>query len=254
MKLKIPELVNQLINLSDIVICVLDARFVSDTRNLHLESVIKSQNKKILYVLNKADLARHIDRKELENLFPRVVVSCKTRMGTNELRDRIKILSKQLGKTPAHIGVIGYPNTGKSSVINLMLGRKEIAKTSPESGFTRGIQSLKFADGIYLLDSPGIIPPTERFTELIKLAKIGVSTFDRAKDPDIVVHELMKQHPGLFESFYSIDAKGDSDLLLEEFGKKNGMLLKKGVIDIERAARIMLRDWQDGIIRKGKKS
>jgi len=250
MKRTIPETVNHLIASSDIIICVLDARFISETRNPYLESVIKSQNKKIVYVLNKADLARDIPSIDIS---PYVLVSCKTRRGVSELRDRIKIMAKQLGKTPVNIGVIGYPNTGKSSVINLMLGRKEIARTSPEAGLTRGIQKLRLSDGIYLLDSPGIIPPTERFSELVKLAKIGASTFDRAKDPDVAVHELMKQHPGLFERFYNIGAKGDMEMLLEELGRKRGMLLKKGVIDIERVSRMILKDWQKGNIKARKK-
>jgi len=253
MKRTIPEAVNHVIQSSDIVLCILDARFILETRNPYLESMIKAQNKKIIYILNKADLARNINQKELDNISPAVLVSCKTRKGVNELRDRIKIISKQLKKnSPVYIGVIGYPNTGKSSVINLILGRKEIARTSPEAGFTKGIQSLRLSEDIYLLDSPGIIPPTEIFTDLVKLAKIGVRTFDRAKDPDVVVHELMKQHQGLFERFYRIDAKGDSEMLLEELGRKNGMLLKKGAIDVERAARMILKDWQKGNIKPGK--
>jgi hypothetical protein len=254
MKRTIPEAVNHVITSSDIILCVLDSRFISETRNLYLESVIKAQNKKLIYVLNKADLTRDVDQKDIDNLSPKVIVSCKTRRGTKDLRNRIKIISKQLGKTsPVYIGVIGYPNTGKSSVINLILGRKEIAKTSPEAGFTKGIQSLKLSENIYLLDSPGIIPPTERFAELVKLAKIGASTFDKTKDPDVAVHEIMKQHPGLFEKFYGIDAKGNSEMLLEEIGRKRGMVLKKGEIDVERAARMILKDWQKGNIRAGKK-
>ena len=250
MKQTIPEAVNHVITSSDIVLCVLDARFISETRNLYLESRIKAQNKKIIYVLNKADLVRNIDQKELDNLSPNVIVSCKTRNGVNELRGRIKIISRQLKKTsPVYIGVIGYPNTGKSSVINLILGKKEIAKTSSVSGFTKGVQLLKLSEGIYLFDSPGIIPATERFTELVKLAKIGVKTFDRTENPDLFVHELMKQYPGLFEKFYKIDAKGDSEKLMEEFGRKKCMLLKKGEIDVERAARMILKDWQIGKIK-----
>ena len=250
MKLTIFEAVNHVITSSDIVLCVLDSRFISETRNLYLESVIKAQNKKIIYILNKADLTRNINQKELDNISPYVIVSCKTRRGARELRDRIKIISRQLKKTsPVYIGVIGYPNTGKSSVINLILGRKEIARTSPESGFTRGIQSLRLSESVYLLDSPGIIPLAEMSTEIVKLAKIGVSTFDRAKDPGLVVYELMKQHPGLFEKFYGIYTQGDSEMLLEELGRKNGMLLKKGEIDVERAARVILKDWQKGNIK-----
>jgi ribosome biogenesis GTPase A len=245
----VPELLDNVIKSSDIVLCVLDARFINETRNLYLESMIKTQNKKIIYIFNKADLAPRIEKKYLDELSPNVIVSCRTRKGASDLRQGIRIIAGRLNKTPVYIGVIGYPNTGKSSVINLIIGRKEVAKTSAVSGYTRGIQSLKLREGVYLLDSPGIIPQTEMNKEAIKLAKIGVITFDMTKDPSLVVYELMKEHPGLFEKFYGIDAKGDLEMLLEELGRKNGMLLKKGEINVEQAARMILKDWQKGNIK-----
>jgi len=250
MKRTVPESVNYVITNSDIVLCVLDARFISETRNLYIEEKIKEMNKKIIYVINKIDLVLKIDQKEFDKFSPNILVSCLTRRGVHELRTKIKIIAKQLEKdSNVYIGVVGYPNTGKSSVINLILGKREIAKTSSVSGFTKGVQLLKLSEGIYLFDSPGIIPATERFTELVKLAKIGVKTFDRTENPDLFVHELMKQYPGLFEKFYKIDAKGDSEKLMEEFGRKKCMLLKKGEIDVERAARMILKDWQKGKIK-----
>jgi hypothetical protein len=250
MKRTVLDSINLVIDGSDIVICVLDARFIEQTRNYEVERKIKDQNKKIIYVLNKADLAGHIEQKELNKLSPNVIVSCLTRRGVNELRNKIKILAKQLKKdSNIFIGVIGYPNTGKSSVINLIIGRKEVAKTSPVSGFTKGVQTLKLSDKIYLLDSPGIIPADERFTALTKLATIGVKTYDMAEDPDLIVHELMQQHPGVFEKFYKIEANGDSQKLIEEFGKRKGFFFKRFTIDTDRAARMILRDWQHGKIR-----
>jgi len=250
MKQTIPNAVNYVIELSDIVLCILDARFIEETRNYETEAKIKEfQHKRIIYVLNKADLAGHIEQKELNKLSPNVLVSCKTRRGVNELRNKIKIIGRQMDKKPIYVGVIGYPNTGKSSIINLILGRKEIAKISPESGFTKGVQKLKLSEDVYLLDSPGIIPATERFNELVKLAKIGVKTYDRTDDPELVVHELMKLHPGLFEEFYKIDAKGGSEIILEELGRKRGILMKGGIVDADRTARVILRDWQKGRIK-----
>ena len=250
MKSKISDAVTKVISGSDLVLCVLDARYIYDTRNAPIENKIKEQNKKVLYVLNKADLVQNIDQKELNKLYPRVLVSCLTRKGVNELRSRIKIICRTISKEPPfYIGVVGYPNTGKSSVINLIIGRKDVAKTSPQSGFTKGIQSLKLSDEIYLLDSPGIIPESERFSEITKLAKIGVKTFDNVQDPDMVVYELMKLNPGVFEKFYEIDAKGDSEKLIDELGKKRNLLLTRYRIDTDRAARMILRDWQKGLIK-----
>jgi hypothetical protein len=252
MKRTIPDSVNLVIDGSDIVLCILDARFIEETRNYETERKIKEQNKKIIYVINKADLAGHIEQKELNKLYPNVVISCTTRRGVSELRNKIKIIAKQIKKEKdanMFIGVVGYPNTGKSSVINLIIGRKEVAKTSSVSGFTKGIQTLKVSDKLYLLDSPGIIPGDERFTELTKLATIGVKTYDRAEDPDLIVHELMKQHPGIFEKFYKIDAEGDSEKLIELLGRKRLVLGKGGIVDVDKVSRMILRDWQKSKIR-----
>ena len=250
-KLTLLESVNSVLDSSDIILCVLDARFIEETRNYEIEKKIKEMNKKMIYVVNKSDLTGGIGQKELSNLYPNVVVvSCTKRIGVNELRNKIRMLAKQIKKeSSVFIGVIGYPNTGKSSVINLVLGRKEIAKTSPVPGFTKGVQKLKLATNLYLLDSPGIIPADERFANLTKLAMIGVKSFDMAKDPDLVVYDLMQKHPLLFEGFYHIDAAGDSEKLIEILGRRRNILMKKGKIDVDRVSRMILRDWQKGYIK-----
>ena len=249
MRLKFQESIEQVIENADIILYVLDARFIAETRNPKIEANIKDRGKKIIYVINKADLAGHINQNELNQLPFNVLVSCDTRRGVNELRTKIKILSKQVKREQIFIGVIGYPNTGKSSVINLVLGRKEIAKTSSESGFTKGVQKLKIAENVYFLDSPGIIPEDERFGSLLKLAQIGVKTYDKVDDPGLIVYELMKKYPGVFEKFYRIDAKGDSEKLIQEFGRKKGFLLKRYGVDEDRTARAILKDWQKGHIK-----
>jgi len=246
----VPDAVNRVIGSADIILYILDARFIEETRNYNIEQNIKLQNKKIIYVINKSDLTHKVDQNILNKLSPNVVVSCKTRRGVNELRNKIKIISRQLKKEPPiRIGSIGYPNTGKSSVINLVLGRKEVARTSPESGFTKGVMSLKLSKGVYLLDSPGIIPADERIDGLQKLAQIGVRTYDKVDDPGLIVHELMKKYPGVFEKFYGIDANGDVEKLIQEVGRKKSLLLKHNLVDEDRTARVILKDWQKGRIK-----
>ena len=61
-KQTIPEAVSQVIRNSNIVLCVLDARYLSETRNLYIEEKIREMNKKIIYVLNKSDLAFNIEQ------------------------------------------------------------------------------------------------------------------------------------------------------------------------------------------------
>ncbi len=284
-----PSLAKEVIIASDIVLEILDARFIKETRNSMMENFAKEHGKLLIYVLNKADLVKHQEIENsgiLEELHPHVFLSCVSHHGRRQLRDEIKIQSKKFKKSKkkteepekdsdhehieihkqgrgyqkffkvgqqVHVGVIGYPNVGKSSIINMLTGRGA-ARTSPKAGFTRGIQKVKLADGIILLDTPGVMSDEDaaasQSLHLKKHAMIGVRTYDSTKNPEFVVAEIMQDNPGLFESHYRIDANGDSEVLIEELGKKRKFLVKGGAIDTDRTARIILKEWQSGKIRK----
>ena len=255
-----PKMVKEVIETSDIILEVLDARFLKETRNAQLEKIISEAGKKIIYIINKVDLVdSNIKEKvELLELMPYVLMSCKNRIGVAELRNRIKIEVKRLklketkGFERAQVGIIGYPNTGKSSLLNILAGGKP-ARKSPQAGFTRGIQKVRLSKGILLLDTPGVIPEDEYspigLRELKKHAKIGVRTYDKMKNPEFVLADLMRQNKGLFEKFYGVEANGDSEILINEIGKKRNFLKKGGIIDSDRAARAILKDWQEGKIK-----
>ncbi len=247
---KYPLLIQKIIQDSDIILEILDARFPEETRNPEIEKQIKKQNKSLVYVLNKSDLAA----KKLFEIYPKVFVSCKERRGIKQLRELIKIISKKIHKDSDGkilVGIIGYPNTGKSSLINLLIG-KSSAGVGSEAGFTKGIQKLKLDENILLLDSPGVIPERQySHTEKEKIAKqtiFGGRSFSQVKDPEFVVAKLITAYPQVLEKFYNIPADGDSEILIEEFGRKKGFLKKGGFVDEDRTARFILRDWQTGEI------
>lgn len=254
-----PEIVKKVISQSDIILQVMDIRFLKDTRNKELEKEIKSHGKKIIFVINKIDTVneKDIDKKDLSRLYPYVLVSCTLRKGIKKLRERIKILATRLkGRAQKYgrinVGVIGYPNTGKSSLINLLTG-KSSAKTGAEAGFTKGMQKLRLSSGITLLDSPGTISAGE-YSEFKKDAianyvKVGARSYSQTKDPEMAVMNIMKEFPGVLEKFYNIDAQGNSEALIEELGRKKGFLKKANQVDEDRIARYILREWQEGKIR-----
>ncbi len=253
-KQPMPKLAKNVIRISDIVLEVLDARYIEETRNKEIEKFIKEQGKFLIYVLNKADLVNLSEIKqniEFSKLTPYVFFSCKTKIGRKKLRDMIKIEVKRLKvkHKKAHVGVVGYPNTGKSSLINLLSGRRA-AGTATEAGFTKGISKIRFNKDIIILDTPGVISEMENANisrgDLKKEAKIGVRTYDKVKEPDFVVSRLMLENPGLFEKFYGIDANGDAEVLLEQLGRKKGFLAKGNNVDIDKTARYVLKDWQEG--------
>jgi hypothetical protein len=256
---KIPDMIKKLVGISDIILEVLDARFVDDTRNKEIEDMIKKHGKKIIYVLNKSDLLdkpkiKQLKQKlEVENMLPYAFVSSTLRKGKRELLGRIKAQVKKLapGYERKQVGVIGYPNTGKSSLINYLTGRSSAA-TSARAGFTKGIQKIRLTKEILMIDSPGNIPEKKySHRELGKIAAhtlVGARGYSEVKDPEFIVNHIIKQYPGVLEKYYSVHAK-DFDDFLEQVGKKKNFLLKGGVVDSDRTARFILREWQEGKIK-----
>lgn len=247
----VPLIIDKVIAEADIVLEVLDSRFIEKTRNPEMEKKIKN----LIYVFNKSDLVNINKIKlkvELEELKPNVFFSSKQKKGYLDLKKLIKIKSKRLKKEQINIGIVGYPNTGKSSLINF-LSKKSAVKTSSEAGYTKGMQKIKLSKGLYLIDTPGIIPILEKSStkikDLVKHQQIGAVTWDKTKNPDLVIDRLMKEYPGLLEKYYKIDAKMDSEFLIETLGKKLNYLKKGNLIDDIRTAKKILKDWQEGKIR-----
>jgi ribosome biogenesis GTPase A len=249
---KYPFIAKKIIDDSDIVLEILDARFPKETRNEKFEEEIKKRDKRIIYVLNKADL---VDKNNLylpQGLFPYVFVSSTLRKGIKNLRDRIKREAKGVNKEKITVGIIGYPNTGKSSVINSLIG-KSSAGVGSDAGFTKSMQKIKLSENIVLLDSPGIIPEKEYSTqdrEKIALnAKLGARSYSQIKEPELVVAKLIKDYPDVLEKFYKIGANGDSEILIEKLGKRKGFLKKGGEVNEDTTARLIIKDWQTGKIK-----
>ena len=93
--------VNEVIRRSDVLIQVLDARFPEETRNKEVELKVLTSGKRLIYVVNKSDLAG-------DKHFPKsyVVLSSRTRRGLRSLRERIMIEAKHLDKSMVFVGVL----------------------------------------------------------------------------------------------------------------------------------------------------
>jgi len=254
---KYPDLLSNIVETSDIILQILDARFIEETRNKDVEEAIQKKGRKILYVLNKADLVDKdkIKKSGLNQIRPYVFISSIKRTGGKELRDKIKYLSKTITRINPEervaVGVIGYPNTGKSSVINLLIG-KASAKTGSKAGFTKGVQKLRLSKDIILIDSPGVIPEKEYSNvDQLKMSQhtmVGARDYNKIKDPEITISKLIQIYQKPIEDFYNIKIK-DTEDLIEHVGRKKNILKKGNEVNSDQVARKIIKDWQEGKIK-----
>ncbi len=224
--------VNGVISEADIILHIVDARNVNETRNKEIENKVKK--KVLIYVINKCDLVdKDILEREKKELKNSVFVSSTEYHGMRKLKEKIIIAGKRLGIEKPRVGVLGYPNVGKSSVINALKG-KGSARTSSQSGFTKGKQDIA-AKKFTLIDTPGVIPYKEEESALN-----GSIDFSKVKEPEVAVYDLMEKFPDLLK-FYKVED-------LDELAIKKNFLKKKAEPDSNRAARFILKEWQEGKI------
>ena len=269
------KVVEQIIRESDIVLEVLDSRAVESSRNEELERLIKKIGRPVILVVNKADL---VSRRELEasidklNRLERkdvVYLSVKRKNTVRNLINKIKKTFDKYGKRSSieyskkrgtHreakaeivIGVVGYPNVGKSSIINALSFKKK-AKVTVKAGTTHGAHWISAGDMIKFIDTPGVIPL--KYMDRTKLDLIGARETDKIKDKGIVAMKIiemfLEKNKGIFEKRYNfkIEEGKTAYEILEELGRAKGHLNKGGVVDEDRTSNLIIRDWQRGKLK-----
>lgn len=141
--------------------------------------------------------------------------------------------------------MIGYPNTGKSSIINT-LRKKKVCTTAPIPGETKVWQYVTLMKRIYLIDCPGIVPPNANDTDADLLLR-GVVRVERTENPEQYVAAALakckKQH---VERTYELSGYTDATDFLEQLARKGGRLLKGGEADLDGVAKMVLTDFLRG--------
>ncbi len=248
--------------LCDGVICVLDARAPVATLNKNLKKIFGE--KPVLYLLNKGDLA---DGKadgflRLIEDTGRLCVRCNATDGNAKraiLQKLEKIVKEKKERAEAkgltrtfRFMVAGIPNTGKSTVVNLLGGQKR-AKTGDKAGVTRDVRWLK-CGGFDLLDTPGTMPPSFENQTLAKhLAYIG-SVNDDILDMDDIAFELLgelaEKYPETLTERYGITDFSEKLGMYETLCKRRGFMLRGGEYDYERGAKALIDDFRKGRLGK----
>ena len=170
------------------------------------------------------------------------------------------------------VGFIGYPNTGKSSIINT-LRKKKVCTTAPIPGETKVWQYITLMKRIYLIDCPGIVPPsvTDGPVDLLMRGVVRVEGVEApAQYVPAVLERCERRHlertygaKGWCASSSSASSGEDggneramtererieeSIRFLDLLARKGGRLLKGGEADLDGVAKMVLNDFLRGKI------
>ncbi|KAF8949765.1 Guanine nucleotide-binding protein-like 3, partial [Entomortierella lignicola] len=267
---------------ADVILEVLDARDPLGCRTRQIERLImdSGKDKRIILVLNKIDLAprENVESwlKYLRNEYPTIAFKASTQnqrsnlgqsnIGTDLASEDMLTSSECLGadqlvkllknycrnaniKTAITVGVIGYPNVGKSSVIN-SLKRSKVCGVGSTPGFTKVAQEISLDKNIKLLDCPGIVfskgDNGETPAELLLRNCVKVELLEDPISPvELIVGRCQKAQ--LME-MYGVPLFEDVNDFLVHLARQRGKLKRGGIPDIFSAARSILNDWNSGKI------
>jgi len=183
----------KVLDCSDVVVEVLDARDPLGTRSRHVEDHLRkdARHKHLIFVLNKCDLVpvwvtrRWVD--VLSREYPTLAfhASVNNPFGKGSLISLLRQFSQlHKEKKQISVGFIGYPNVGKSSVINT-LKKKMVCKAAPVPGETKVWQYITLMRRVFLIDCPGVVPPTDESECEIVLK--GVTRSERLPSPEVSI-------------------------------------------------------------------
>jgi len=243
----------KVIDSSDIVIQVLDARDPMGTRCRQVEQYLKKEkgHKHLFFVLNKVDLIpTWITQRWIKTLsaeYPTLAFrsSLTHPFGKGSLINLLRQFGKlHSDKQQISVGFIGYPNVGKSSVINTLRSKK-VCKVAPLAGETKVWQYITLMKRIFLIDCPGVVFPTGE-TDVEKVLK-GVVQVEKLKTPeDFIPPVLERVKREYLCRMYKLTGWTDPNDFIDQVSKRTGKLLKGGEPDTNAVSKMILNDWQRG--------
>lgn len=254
----------------DIVVELCDARIPGASRNPEVDKMV-GQKPRIL-LLNKSDFADDEQTRRWcahyrEKGIAAIPVDCRSGKGLGALMPTVrealavKIAAwEKSGATgrPIRMMIVGIPNVGKSSLINRLAGGKR-AKVEDRPGVTRGKQWVALKDGCELLDMPGVLWPKFEDPAAGELLAFTGAVRDEILDAETMGMRLLdvlreQGYGELLPLRYGIEDWQVTDLdsydLMEAIGRKRGMLMAGGRVNLERASVAVVDEFRGGVLGK----
>lgn len=242
----------------DLMIEVLDARIPFSSENPMLAALRGS--KPCIKLLNKSDLADPLLTQQWQSYLEQQQAVNSVALHRGEV-DKIRMipdLCREMiparGKEYKSIRtmIIGIPNVGKSTLINILAGRS-IAKTGNEPAVTKSQQRINLRNGIILSDTPGVLwPNVENRNSGYRLAATGAIKETAMEYDDVALFAadyLLHHYSGNLQERYRFEQMPQTELgLLEEIGRKRGCLRRGGEVDLLKASKIFLTELRAGTL------
>lgn len=246
----------------DVVLEVLDARIPLASHHPQIDSWIGSKPR--ITVLNRVDMISESSQQRWREWFKLqekqpYFANAKQGKGIKEIKSAAQKTGLKMNQRrrdrgmrprPVRAVVIGFPNVGKSALINRLVGKKVVV-SERRAGVTRQLRWVRISDEIELLDAPGVIPwRLENQQDAVKLAiceDIGQASYDNQVVAASAVDLLLelgyeKTLASRFNFNFSEQITGEA--FIQQVSDRS----YKG--DKERVARQILYDFRTGNLGK----